>query len=284
MNIVGRANIEAQEVVIEPHRGWVGLNLPELVRNRELLFFLIWRDVKAKYKQATLGFAWALFVPLLSMLIYTGFGVLANLDDTIGVPYALYILAGLIPWLFIQRSLSDGGMALVNQQSLLSKIYMPRLYLPTAACGNALVDLVISFALFTLLAVYFIATGKFTPNYQLLFLPLVLLLTLIAGVGIACLFSAMIVVYRDLKFVVPFFAQFGLWLSAVVVPPTMLGEHKYWLALNPLAGVVSAFRSCVLGLPWEWPLIASSAVFCPLLLVVAVFYFKRVERQFADIV
>ena len=280
------ADASNNEIVIQPSRGWVGLNLPELVRNRELLFFLVWRDVKAKYKQATLGFMWALLVPVMSMLIYSVFGMLANLDDKlqIKVPYALYVFAGLIPWLFIQRALSDGGMSLVTQQSLLSKVYMPRLFLPTAACGNALVDMLIALFVMVVLASYYMATAGFVPTYKLAFLPLAILLAIIAGVGIACLSSAAIVTYRDLKFIVPFFGQFGLWLSAVIYPPETLGEYRWLLAFNPLAGVISAFRSCIVGMPWDWPLLISSIVMCPLLLVVGVFYFKRVERNFADIV
>jgi len=279
------ASDDLPEVVIRPSRGWVGLDVPELWRNRELLFFLVWRDVKAKYKQAALGFAWALFVPLVSMAIYSIFGSLSGLSGKISkdIPYALYVFAGLTPWLFIQRSLTDGGMSLITQQSLLSKIYMPRLYLPTAAIGNALVDLLISLALLSALAAYFAITQGFVPSRNIVFLPLVLLLAIIAALGLAFLASAAIVMYRDLKFVIPFFGQFGLWLSAVVVPPETLGSYRVWLALNPLAGIISSFRTCIVGTPLDVPLVVSSVVCCPILFVLGVFYFKRVERRFADI-
>jgi len=279
------ASDDRPEVVIRPSRGWVGLDVPELWRNRELLFFLVWRDVKAKYKQAALGFAWALFVPLVSMAIYSVFGSLSGLSGKIpkDIPYALYVFAGLTPWLFIQRSLTDGGMSLITQQALLSKIYMPRLYLPTAAIGNALVDLLISLSLLSALAAYFAITQGFVPSRNIVFLPLVLLLAVIAALGLAFLASAAIVMYRDLKFVIPFFGQFGLWLSAVVVPPETLGSYRVWLALNPLAGIISSFRTCIVGTPLDIPLVVSSVVFCPILFVLGVFYFKRVERRFADI-
>ena len=276
---------ELVETVIEPHKGWIGVDWAELFAYRELLYFLVWRDVKVKYKQAILGAAWAVFVPLLSMTIYTVVGRAAKLSSAVpgDPPYALYIYAGLLPWLFLQRSITDGGMSLVSQQNLMSKIYMPRLYLPAAACGSAMVDMLISFGILSAVGLFFYATAGWVPSWQIVFLPPLLLLTWVAALGLALTMSAATVLYRDLRFLIPFISQFGLWLSAVVYPPEVFGKHEVWLALNPLAGIISGYRSALLGQPWKPLMLTSSVVMCSALLGFGLFYFKRVERRFADI-
>ena len=277
---------EFVEIVIEPHKGWIGVDWKELVDYRELLYYLIWRDVKVKYKQAILGASWAVFVPLLGMIIYTVVGKAAGFMDKLPgtpPPYALYVYAGLLPWLFLQKSISDGGMALVTQQNLMSKIYMPRLYLPAAACGSAMIDMLISFAILSCIGLYYYVTVGWLPSWQIVFLPPLLLLTWMAALGLALTMSAATVLYRDLRFLIPFISQFGLWLSAVVYPPELLGNRAKWLALNPLAGIITGYRSAILGQPWKPLMLTSSVVMCSLLLVFGLFYFKRVERRFADI-
>ena len=273
------------ETVIEPHKGWIGVDWGELLDYRELLYFLVWRDVKVKYKQAILGAAWAVFVPLISMTIYTVVGRAAKLDGSIvgDPPYALYIYAGLLPWLFLQKSITDGGMSLVTQQNLMSKIYMPRLYLPAAACGSAMVDMCISFGILSAVGLFYFFTAGWVPSWQIVFLPPLLLLTWVAALGLALLMSAATVLYRDLRFLIPFISQFGLWLSAVVYPPEVFGKKEVWLALNPLAGIITGYRSAILGQPWKPLMLASSVLMCSLLLGFGLFYFKRVERRFADI-
>jgi lipopolysaccharide transport system permease protein len=272
------------EIVIQPKKGWIGVDWGELVSHRELLYFLIWRDLKVKYKQAVLGAAWAIFVPVLSMVIYTVIGNFAGFNKAVGgAPYAVYIYAGLIPWIFLATAIQNGGMALINQQALMSKIYMPRLFIPMATVGSALVDMLLSGVVFALVCVYYGFSAGFVPSWQIVFLPLLILLQVIAGLGIAFLLSAATVMYRDLRFLIPFLIQVGVWLSAVVFPPTIMGKHANLLAINPLAGIISGWRACILGTEWYPLQILSSTVMCTALLVLGLFYFKRVERRFADI-
>ena len=274
---------EPEVLVIEPRKGYRGVDWTELWRYRELLYFLVWRDVKVKYKLAVLGFAWAVAVPVLSMLVYGMFGNFAGLADKVKSPYFLFMLAGLLPWLFIQRSISDGGQSLVNQQALMSKIYMPRLFIPASSCGGALVDMGISLVLFCVIAAWYALRGEFVLSWQVLAVVPLLALTVVAALGTAFLLSALTVLYRDLRFLIPFISQFGLWLSAVPFPLKILGDWKPYLALNPFAGIVSGWRSALVAQPWEWELLAGSIVISPLLLVLGVWYFRRVERRFADI-
>ncbi len=277
------AERELETLVIEPRKGYRGIDWQEMWRYRELLYFLVWRDVKVKYKMAVLGFAWALAVPVLQTLVYGVFGRFAGLSDEVQAPYFLYMLAGLLPWIYLQRSISDGGLSLVNQQALMSKIYLPRLFIPATSAGGGLVDMAISFAVFLALAGWYVARGEFVPSWQALAVIPLLVLTVIAAVGTAFLLSALTVLYRDLRFLIPFITQFGLWLSGVPFPPSIFGRWQSLMALNPYAGIVSGWRSALVGEPWRPQLLVGSLILCPLLLLVGVWYFRRVERRFADI-
>ena len=280
-----------ETTVIEPRRGWIGVDVAELWRYRELLYFLVWRDLKVKYKMAVLGVLWAFAVPVVSMVIYGVVGRAAGFDQFLpaGTPYYVWMLTGLLPWLFLSRNISEGGMALVNQQPLMTKIYMPRLYLPAAACGGALVDLGIYFGLLVVVGAFNAAAYGWVPSWQIVFLPLLLVVTTAAAMGLALTLSALTVLYRDLRFLIPFGVQFGLWLSAVPYPMALFkgedgGGLKYWLfALNPLAGLVSGWRSAVTGTPWQPVHLTTAVIGSVLMLVVGLFYFRRVERRFADI-
>lgn len=275
-----------QELVIRARSGWIAVDFAELWRNRELLFFLVWRDVKVRYKQAILGFAWAIFVPLLSMLIFTAVGKLIGLDGRVPTapgaaapPYALYIYAGLIPWLFLTAAMSGGGMSLVNQQHLLSKIYLPRLYIPTASVGSAMVDMAISMGMLGLLMAFY----RFAPPLSVLAVLPLTLLALLAALGLAYSLSALTIMYRDLRFLIPFFVQIGAWLTAVFYPPAVFGKHQWLLLLNPLAAIVEGYRSALLGLPFPWLGLGLSVVMCTGLFVFGLYYFRKAERRFADI-
>jgi lipopolysaccharide transport system permease protein len=273
------------EVVIEPRRGWIGLPWKELYRFRELLFFLVWRDFKVKYKQAVLGVAWSVIVPLLSLLIYTTtqsfIGVGEALKPT--TPLIIFSFAGLVPWLFLQRAITDGGNSLLSNQALMTKVYLPRVYLPTASCGNALVDVGINLLLLTAIATFFFFHSGFTPGLHTLMLLPLLVLTFIAGLGTALILSAATVLYRDLRFLIPFIAQFGMWFSGVIIPLQTFKEHAWLFAFNPYAGIVAAFRSAVTGEPFYWLHLSSSVVLSVGMLLFGLFYFRRVERRFADI-
>jgi lipopolysaccharide transport system permease protein len=285
-----------EENIIRPKKGWIGINWRELVSHRELLLFLIWRDVKVKYKQAMFGAAWAIVVPLVSVLIYTIIGKFAGFSNRVvgDTPYPVYIYAGLLPWLFLQNAINGGGLSLVNNQALLSKIYLPRLFIPSAMIGSACVDFLMSSVIFTLMIVYYVfqTGGDFVPSWQIVFVPALFVLMMVGALGTAYLLSALTVMFRDLRFIIPFITQLGIWLTAVVYPQRIfmiknadgtVSDYRDWLALNPFAGIVQGFRSAILGEPWQWVQLSGSIVLCSLLFVVGLFYFKRVERRFADI-
>ncbi len=274
------------EVVIQPRRGWIGIEWGELYRFRELLYFLAWRDFKVKYKQAVLGVLWSVIVPMLSLGIYTVVANLAGGKSTLKpeTPMVIWMYAGLIPWLFIQRAITDGGASLLNNQALMTKVYLPRVYLPAASCTNALVDMAINFALLAVLGIYFHLTTGFTPGLGLLTLPLLVVLSWIAGLGVALFLSSATVLYRDLRFLTPFLAQFGLWFSAVPTPIELFSEKWQWaFALNPFTGIVYGFRSAITGEPCPWLHVGTSIGLSVAMLVFGLFYFRRVERRFADI-
>lgn len=276
---------ELEEIVIEPRRGWLGVNRRELWRHRELLYFLVWRDVKVRYKQTVLGVSWAVLVPVLSMLVFTViFGNFARLRDTLPTglqnAYPVYVYAGLLPWLFFSNAISLGGLSLVNQQQLLTKVYFPRLFVPTATVGGGLVDMGLSFCVFLgLLAYYGIA-----PSMGIVFVPLLVVWTTFASLGIAYLLSALTVAYRDFKFVIPFMVQIWQFLSPVVYPSSMIPERYRWLlALNPLTGIIDGFRAALLGTPISWLSMGISALSAAALFSLGIMYFRQTERRFADI-
>ncbi|HEX8323963.1 MAG TPA: ABC transporter permease [Tepidisphaeraceae bacterium] len=282
------------ETVIRPKKGWIGVDWAELWSHRELLVFLTWRDVKVKYKQAIFGSAWAIVVPLASVLIYSLVGIAAGFANrtVAGVPYPVYIYSALLPWLFLQMAINGGGMSLVNNQALLSKIYLPRLFIPTSMIGSAMVDMFMSSLVFGGMLAFFYLKSGFTPSHNIVFVPFLVILLTVSALGTSYLLSALTVMFRDLRFIIPFITQLGIWLTAVVYPqtififPTSGGGHydaRPWLALNPYAGIVQAFRWAVVGEPLQVMQLCSSIVWAIVLLVGGLFYFKRVERRFADI-
>ena len=277
------------ELVIQPTKGWLAINWSELVRYRELLFFLVWRDVKVRYKQAVLGVAWAVLQPVLQVVIYTAiFGVglgLRGITTGEQVPYPLFVFLGLLPWQLFAAGLSSGGLSLLNQQHLLTKVYFPRLFVPTAAVGGTLVDMLVSLGI---VALVMLAYG-FVPPWTVVFLPLLVLLTLVATLGVAYTLSALTVSYRDFRFLIPFMVQVGMWVSFVAFPvPDAIEHHPKWqplFYLNPLYGIIAAYRKAVLGIDhgWHWTYLASSIGISFALFVFGLFFFRRTERRFADI-
>ena len=191
----------------------------------------------------------------------------------------MFVYAGLLPWLFLAASINNGGLSLLNQQGLLAKIYLPRLFVPTATVGGALVDMFLSSIVFTaMLAIY-----GFSPASGVWFVPALLLLTIIAALGMAYLLSALTINFRDMRFLIPFLAQIMMWLSAAVYPASIFGSHQKWLAINPLYGIISGYRSAILGEPWQRMALAVAIIEISVLFVFGLFYFRRAERRFADI-
>jgi lipopolysaccharide transport system permease protein len=287
---VPEAIVPADELVIQPSRGWIGINWGELYRYRELLAFLIWRDIKVRYKQAVLGVAWAVLQPVVSMIVFTlVFGIAANLKEGLpkSVPYAVLVFSGLLPWQLFALAVGTGGMSLVSQQNLLTKIYFPRLFVPTAVVGGAVVDTGIAFCAFLVLVAF---KGGVVLSPLLLCVPLLLGLTVMLSLGMAYLMSALTISFRDFRFILPFMVQIWMWGSFVAFPvPKKIVEnpgHWQWaFALNPMHGIISTFRRVLFGENFGYsPLyLATSILISASIFVLGLFYFRRTERRFADI-
>jgi lipopolysaccharide transport system permease protein len=276
---------QEHELVIRPRRGWIAVDWAEMWHFRELLYFMTWRDVKVRYKQSALGVAWAVIVPALSAVIFTViFGNFADMKKELppGLNYSAFVYAGLLPWTFFASAISLGGLSLVSQQQLLTKIYFPRLFVPASAVAGALVDMAISFGvMFSIMAWYHIA-----PTWSILGLvPLMILLNL-ASLGIAFYLSAVTVTYRDFRFILQFLVQAWMYLSPVIYPVRVVPHRFQWLlALNPMYGIIDGFRWALFGglqtlQPMNVVLAALSSI---ALFVFGLFYFRKTERRFADI-
>jgi len=274
-----------QERVIRARPGWISVDWDELWQFRELLYFLVWRDVKVRYKQTALGVAWAVLVPVFSMVIFTViFGNFAHMKNDMpnGVNYSVWNFAALLPWTFFATALSLGGQSLVSQQQLLTKIYFPRLFVPTAVAGGALVDMAISYGVMAIIMAWY----RVVPTWGVLtLLPLMVPLCL-ASLGIAYMFSALTVTYRDFRFVLQFLVQAWMFVSPVIYPASFVPPRFQWIAsFNPMYGIIDGFRSALLGRyqPWH-PLNLSISIASSIaLFVFGLFYFRKTERRFADI-
>jgi len=270
------------EIVIRPQAGWIGIDWKELLAYRELLWFLVWRDVTVRYKQTILGSAWAILQPLTMMLTLTFvFGRIAQLPSQ-GLPYPVFLFAGLIPWTLFSQGMPQAAQSLVNQSQLLTKVYFPRIFIPTTAAAVYLVDLAFSLGIYALVLLYY----RVAPSWTVVVLPLLILLTLIATLSIGYTLSALTVFYRDFRHVVPFLTQIFLYFSFVIYPGSEIREPLYrWiLSLNPMFGLIMGYRSCILGLDWDFPCLAISTAAAVVSFFFGVFYFRRTERRFADIV
>jgi lipopolysaccharide transport system permease protein len=266
---------------IKPRKGWQALDLKELWAYRELLLVLTMRDVKVRYKQTVLGFAWAIIQPVMMMVVFSiFFGRLAQMPSE-GFPYPIFVYAGLLPWTFFANSIAASGNSLVGSSQLVSKVYFPRLIIPLAAVGGALVDFVIATGVLLLLMVYY-GVG-WTIN--LLMSPLLAAGVIFTAVGVGTFLSAMIVAYRDFRYIVPFMVQLWLFATPVVYPASLVPESWHWvLYLNPMAGIIEGFRSVFLGRAFDVIALSISGFVALLLFLIGVAYFERVERRFADII
>jgi lipopolysaccharide transport system permease protein len=255
----------------------------DLWRYRELAGFLAWRDVKVRYKQAALGFSWAVVQPAINTLLLTFvFGNLAGMPAGDGIPYPLIVLCGLMPWQLFSSALSGAGNSLVGNANLVSKVYFPRLLVPVASLAVALVDFSVMLGLTTLLMLYF----GFMPDWHLLLLPLFLLLALVIALGAGLWITALTVRYRDFRFITPFLLQIGIFVTPVGYRTDFLPNWRDLLALNPLAGVVDGVRWCILAGETELyvPGLAISVGVAAVLLGTGLWFFRRMEREFADII
>ena len=267
-------------LVIRPSAGWSPLNLRELWEARELLAFLIWRDIKVRYKQTALGAAWAVLQPLLTMAVFSlFFGRLGKIpsDD---IPYPVFVYCGLLPWQLFAYALNESGNSLVANQNLITKVYFPRLLVPLAAVLAGLVDFSIAFVL---LIGMMLAFG-IVPTAAIVYLPLFLALALVSALAVGVWFSALNVKYRDVRYTIPFLSHFWLFATPIAYPASLVPERwRVLLGLNPMAGVVEGFRWVLLGKEQgPGPLVWVSAALAVLLCAAGLFYFRRMERTFAD--
>ncbi|MEI7686375.1 MAG: ABC transporter permease [Planctomycetota bacterium] len=270
---------------ILPPRGWRLINLGELWRFRELLYFLVWRDVKVRYKQTVLGAAWAVLQPAMMMVVFSiFFGRLANVSAGDGMPYPLFVLAGLLPWTFFSTAVGNAGTSVVGSERLITKIYFPRLMIPWSAVGAAVVDFLIAMGLLALMMAYY----QRGPSWSILAAPLIYAFVVCAALGMGTLLAALNVAYRDFRYVIPFLLQ--LWMFAtpsvyMQVKPGSLGAWEPLLELNPMTPLIAAFRAAVLGQePIEWLSLGIAGALSLALFAFGCFYFRKVEDRFADII
>jgi lipopolysaccharide transport system permease protein len=266
----------------ERSRGWTGLRLRELWDYRELFFFLVWRDVKVRYKQTVLGVAWAIIQPFLTMVVFSlFFGRLAKIPSD-GIPYPVFSYAALVPWTFFAQGLSHASNSLVASGNLIKKVYFPRLIVPTATLLAGVVDFALAFGMLILIMFYY----GIVPTANVIWLPLLLLLALATSLGASLWLSALNVRFRDVRYVVPFLTQFWLFLTPIAYPSSLLSEPWRTLyGLNPMAGVVEGFRWALLGTNTApGAMLLLSSLVAVGLLVSGAYFFRRMERQFADVV
>ncbi|MCZ7574944.1 MAG: ABC transporter permease [Ardenticatenaceae bacterium] len=268
--------------IIKPSRGWVSLKLHELWEYRELLYFLVWRDVKVRYKQTVLGTAWAIIQPFFTMVVFSlFFGRLAQIPSD-GIPYPIFSYTALVPWTFFANGLNQSSNSLVGSANLITKIYFPRLVVPISSVLSGVVDFALAFMVLLGMMLYY----GIVPTMNVVWLPLFLLLALVTSLGVGLWLSAMNVEFRDVRYVVPFLTQFWLFATPIAYPSSLLPEP--WRALyglNPMAGVVEGFRWALLGTQTApGPMILVSTLAALVLLVSGAYYFRRMEKTFADVV
>ena len=267
--------------VIEPSRGRVLLRLHELWDYRELFFFLTWRDIKVRYKQTALGAAWAIIQPFFTMVVFSlFFGRLAKVPSD-GVPYPIFSYVALLPWGFFANGMSQASNSLVNSSNLITKVYFPRLVIPLSSVLSGLLDFAIAFIVLLGMMLFY----GIWPTIALIWLPAFLLLALITSLGVALWLSALNVQFRDIRYTVPFLTQFWLFATPVAYPSSLLSEPWRTLyGLNPMVGVVEGFRWVLLGSNPPGPMIGVSAIVAICLLISGMYYFRHMEKTFADVV
>jgi lipopolysaccharide transport system permease protein len=275
----------APQTVIRPARGWQLINVRELWQFRELIYFLTWRDVKIRYKQTLLGAAWAVLQPAMMMVVFTIFFAQMAKVSSGDVPYPLFVYAGLLPWTFFATAIANSANSVVGSERLITKIYFPRLAIPMASVGAAVVDFGIAFGLLLVLMLWY----GIAPGLGMLLIPVVFAAMLLAALGVGTLLSALNVAYRDFRYVVPFLVQLWMFATPTVYmqpadPEAETGAVQLFLALNPMTGLIAVFRAACLGGPIPWIHFGLSSAFVAGVFLAGCFYFRKVEDSFADII
>lgn len=273
---------ENSVIVVKPSKGWMSLNLDELWEYRELLYFLSWRDIKVRYKQTVLGAAWAIIQPFFTMVIFSlFFGKLAKVPSD-GIPYPIFAYAALVPWHFFANGINQSANSLVGNANLIKKVYFPRLVAPLSSVISGVVDFVLAFAVLLGMMIFY----DIYPTSNILWLPFLLLLAFVTSLGVGLWLAALNVQFRDVFYVVPFLIQFWLFATPIAYPSSLLS--KPWrtvFGINPMVGVVEGFRWALLGTDTTpGPIIIVSTMVALMSLVSGVFFFRRMEKTFADVI
>jgi lipopolysaccharide transport system permease protein len=249
---------------------------------RELFYILSWRDIKVRYKQTVIGASWAVLRPLLTMIIFTFvFGRVANMAQGETAPYAIIVLAALLPWQFFSTALSEASNSLISNTNLVSKVYFPRLIIPASSVITSFVDFGISFILLIGLMIFY----QYSPSWNIIWLPIFVVISFLVSFGIGLYLTALNVKYRDFRYIVPFIVQFGLFISPVGFSSTKVPEKWRMLySLNPMVGIIDGFRWCILGnkAPIYWPSLYISLIVTIIFMIIGVWYFRKTEKSFSD--
>lgn len=273
--------VNKQTVIIKPTSGWKFIDVKEIIRYKDLLYFLVVRGIKAKYAQSVLGIGWSIIQPLVSTLIFTVvFGSIAKIDSE-GIPYFIFSFTAMVPWTYFSNTLTESANSLISNSNLITKVYFPRMVLPLSAAFAKLLDFLIAFVL---LLIVLIMNG-FGISWQIVVLPLLLLILLLTSLGLGMWLSAMAVQYRDVKHALTFVVQLLMYLAPVVYPTSKVHVHlQFWYSLNPMVGVIEGFRSVFLHhQPMPWNFIGNGAVVAILIFIGGAFYFRKMEKNFADV-
>jgi lipopolysaccharide transport system permease protein len=267
--------------IIEPSKGWQLIDWRELVRYKDLLYYMVVRGIKARYAQSILGISWAIIQPLFTTLIFTiVFGNVAQISSD-GAPYLIFSFAAMLPWSYFSTTLTESANSLVSNSNMITKVYFPRLILPISAAFSKLLDFVIAFLLLIVLLFWF----KITPSWEVVFMPLLMVILIMFSLGLGMILSAMAVQYRDVKHAISFLVQILLYAAPVVYATSSIpAKYQFWYSLNPMVGVIEGFRSMFLStqpMPWNW--ILTGGIISLALFVFGAFYFKRMEKIFADV-
>ncbi len=267
--------------IVEPKNGWQIIDLKELRRYRDLIYFLVWRDIKALYAQTILGFSWAILQPLIQIIIFSViFGKIARVS-TDGIPYFLFSSVAIIPWTYLSQSLIASSQSLVTGTNLLDKVYFPRLIFPITPVLAKLVDFGVSLIIILIVSLVY----QVSPTWNLFLLPLFTLLMMSISAGIGFWLSAMAIRFRDVKHAMPFAIRMLMYTAPIVYSASSIPEtYRFFYSLNPFVGVIEGFRSCLLGTPYQWQFILPGIITAIFIFISGAFYFKRMERVFVDVI
>lgn len=277
-----QVNSFPNKLIIQPSRGWRHINIAEIWQYRELLYFFTWRDIKVRYKQTIVGVLWTIIQPVLTMIVFSiFFGKLAKMPSE-DVPYPIFVYIGLLPWTYFSQNLTRSSQSIVANANLIRKIYFPRLIVPISTALAGLTDFLISFGILVLLMIFY----NIQPTREMMLFPFLVILTFLCSVGVGFWLAALNAVYRDISYIVPFVVRLGMFLTPVIYPVTFLPEKYRWLLyLNPMTGIIDSFRASILGyksIPVFGLLI--SLIITVFFFITGIYFFRRTEKDFADVV